>query len=382
MIAPRWIPALGAALVVGGCELDRPADPGPPPVCDASDPKQCFERGMSLRDTQPKKAEEALDLACRAALPEACNNLGLLYLEPPAGFAGDLERASMLFRLACDHHVAQSCHSLAGMYFGARHVGKDDKKALELWQKACTMGHLPACDESGTALANGRGAAADKKAAMKLWEKACDEGGVLHACAALGLNLALGIDDVKKDPDRGGKLLLAACNAQYAPACKDLGGLHLGKVLPEADPEKGLVLLRNACHLSYGEGCNELGVAHAQGIGTERAPVEAAKLFERACNLRSLTGCQNLAIALLHGDGVEADPERAGELLVKACEGGLAASCARAEELGLEVPNPPPSAASGAASASPAPKTAPAAAPRPAPSASASATPATSAPPP
>lgn len=180
-------------------------------------------------------------------------------------------------------------------------------------------------------LANGRGRKANHNDAMVLWDKACTEGGVPHACAAVGINLALGIQGVTKDAERGAKLLTAACQADYAAACKDLGGLHLAKVIPDADVEQGIVLLKNACNLSYGEGCNELGVVHAQGIGVDRSPQQAVKLFERACELQSMSGCGNLGVALEHGDGIAADVERAKTLYGKACKGGHEASCKRLE---------------------------------------------------
>ncbi len=334
-----WL-ALCAATTA--CDLAEKKESAPAPVCASREPQVCFERAMRWRDSHPGKAEQAFDIACRAALPAACNNLALLYMDPPKGIRGDLERAALLFDLACKHDVAQSCHGLANMHARGQHVAQDDGRALTLWKKACAMGHYAGCDAAGTALANGRGIKADKKAAMVLWEKACSKGGVPHACAAVGLNVALGIDGVKRDEKRGAQLLLAACNSDYAAACKDLGGLHLAKLLPDADQAKGLLLLRNACNLAYGDGCNELGVAHAQGIGTQRAPSQAVKLFERACGLRSLDGCANLAVALEHGDGTTQDLDRADALYDKACTGGHRASCKR---LGKE----PPAAVSGSA---------------------------------
>lgn len=321
---------LGLTLALAGCPSTdapkgRPTDAGTP-ICPTANPSACFDRGVRLLDRQPEQAAKAFGVACDAGVGGACNNLGALYAEG-RGVARDPARAAALYERACAAGAAHGCYSLATIVAEGKQGTRGDLvKAFALASRACALGHVHGCDRVAMALANGQGVGADKQEAMKLWERACS-GGVDRACAALGINLVVGADGVTRDVARGERLLLAACNAMYAPACKDLGGMHLGKALPDSDADKGIVLLTNACNLSYGEGCNELGVAYVQGVGAEPDMKRAAELFERACNQGSATGCANLAIAAEHGDGIPKNLQRATTLRAKACKGGHQASC-------------------------------------------------------
>ncbi|MEM9695150.1 MAG: tetratricopeptide repeat protein, partial [Myxococcota bacterium] len=186
------------------------------------------------------------------------------------------------------------------------------------------------------ARAQGLGTAEDKKAAMAAWSKSCAKG-YERACAVTGLNLVLGIDGIKKDAEVGVELLQGACRASVAEACKDLGGLHLGGMVPDADRTEGVQRLTEACDLGYGEGCNELGVAYAQGLGVERADAAmAVRLFDRACRLGADNGCSNFGLALSQGVGVERDLKRAHKLFHAACHRGHQASCEHHQKLADE----------------------------------------------
>lgn len=313
------------ALAVSLPACDRKPDPRKTEVCPATDPSGCFKLGVRRMDALPQVAASAFTRACEGGVAAACNNLGTLY-EEGRGVAQDTARAATLYQQSCNGDSPHGCASLAALFDrpGAAH---DEVKAMSLRDRACALGHLQACDAVALALANGRLIKADKKRAILLWGQAC-KGGVQRSCASLGINLIVGGPHVERDPKRGEGLLINACNAGHAAACKDLGGMHLGGALPDSDQQRGAKLLVNACNLGNAEGCSALGVAHVQGLGVEKSMSEAAKLFERACDGGAMTGCFNLAVALANGDGVERDSKRAGELLRKGCEGGHEDSCA------------------------------------------------------
>jgi len=313
-----WLSTLAAV----ACDSSRPAvqDAGaPPPVCPKQVPRRCFDRGLSLLDQDPARAALAFAHACDGQIPEGCNNLGQLYATG-RGVAKNLVQAQQLYQQACDGGSPHGCYALSSLHQA------DASKSFELANRACSLGHMQACDRVGVAYANGQGVDMDKLKAMKLWDQACT-GGVNHACAAMGINLVLGIHGVTKDVARGESLLMLACNANHAAACKDLGGLHLSGVLPNSEPAKGVLLLGNACNLSYGEGCNELGVVYMQGVGVDADAARGASLLDRACKLGSMTGCFNLAVAYQHGDGVAIDAARSTKLLEQACRGGHEPGC-------------------------------------------------------
>lgn len=321
---------IAAALLVVGCkETPKPA-PKPVEVCPKGQPDVCFERGVAKLADSPDKAVEAFERGCADKHAGCCLELGRLLAEG-RGVTRDTPRAASLYSRTCNAEVGKGCTRLAELQLLLDEP--DQKEVQRLFDRACDLGDADGCLEAGSRWAAGTGVEeASKKEALSRWEKAC-AGGVARGCASLGLNLVLGLE-VKKDPDRGQKLLLQACNASDAHACKDLGGLHLAELVPEPDPKKGVVLLENACNLGYGDGCNELAVAHAQELaGLTRDASTIARLFSKACRLASPAGCSNYGIALFAGDGVEADAAAGRKHLEMACAAKYDDACKIIEKM-------------------------------------------------
>ncbi|MCA9622126.1 MAG: sel1 repeat family protein, partial [Myxococcales bacterium] len=228
------------ALAALGCDPPRRETPdaGPPPVCPEAVPQRCFDRGVSLLDVDKSRAALAFAMACDGGVPEGCTNLGALYDEG-GGVEVNLPRARELFDLGCKGGSPHGCFRLGRMKALGRGGAAELTAAFELFQKACGAKHGPGCHEVGKAYASGIGVKADQAKAVAAWETACSAG-YDQACAALGLNLILGLKGVKRDAERGERLLLAACHQNDARACKDLGGLHVAGVLPKSDKSKGI----------------------------------------------------------------------------------------------------------------------------------------------
>lgn len=49
---------------------------------------------------------------------------------------------------ACEQGDEQGCYNLARMYLNGEGVDADLPHALELYRKACTLGHQPSCEEA------------------------------------------------------------------------------------------------------------------------------------------------------------------------------------------------------------------------------------------
>ncbi|RLB58447.1 MAG: hypothetical protein DRI90_16755, partial [Deltaproteobacteria bacterium] len=155
-----WTVVLTWAAASTGCPSTdankQQAVDGGAPLCPASEPSQCFDRGVSWLDRDPEKAARAFSLACDAGIGGACNNLGALYAEG-RGVPRDASRAAALYERACTAGAAHGCHSLAIIVAEGK-LGKPDlAKAFTLASKACALGHAHACDRVAVSYANGQG---------------------------------------------------------------------------------------------------------------------------------------------------------------------------------------------------------------------------------
>jgi TonB family protein len=164
------------------------------------------------------RAVKPLETACAAGQGGACLILGSLF-DAGDGIARDAKRAQELFSNACAVGVAEACEKAcaAGAAEGCHLLAvrtKDDKRALALFERACTLDYGPGCLAAGHSYYLGRGAATDLAAAVRFYAKACEQD-VRAACRALGGVYARGELGANETP-KGQTYLVKACGHDVA----------------------------------------------------------------------------------------------------------------------------------------------------------------------
>jgi len=202
--------------------------------------------------------EAACRDACTAGDAAACARADVL--APRA----DESPESRALRL-CDAGTAASCYE-AGIASG------DARRALELFDKACTAGSGDGCAAAGELQRDGKGRAADPTAAAKLFDKGCDAGSG-KACAALATQIELG-QGVARDPARALTLRRDACAKRDPDAC-----FTLGQQLESGTP---VDLVGAGTAYSSGCGLGHITACYRAGQLAENAtPANTAQAFER-----------------------------------------------------------------------------------------------------
>lgn len=109
---------------------------------------------------------------------------------------------------------------LGGMYRNGTGVEKkDEKRAAELYQKACDGGEMTGCNNLADMYLKGKGFdRVDNKRAAELFQKACD-GGEMMGCSNLGGMYLNGIGVDRRDENRAIELYKKACAMGNKDAC-------------------------------------------------------------------------------------------------------------------------------------------------------------------
>jgi TPR repeat protein len=205
-------------------------------VCGAGHTQACGSLALQLQDGRgvphdPQRAMVLYQQACDQGIGVACMNLGLML---DGGVWADLDpaRAAGLFILAEKHYKSaceggdlQWCPNLGTMYELGLGVPKDLDRASAVYRTACDRGHATSCANLGLVLRE-RG---DAAGALALLEQGCVPESPL-ACGLLGQLLVKDGLDAK----RGITLLEVACTAGERDPCSVLAGVYgVGLGVPE-----------------------------------------------------------------------------------------------------------------------------------------------------
>ncbi|MGZ3456087.1 MAG: tetratricopeptide repeat protein [Polyangiales bacterium] len=205
---------------------------------------------------------------------------------------GDRALGVALLEDACARKHAWSCTNVGYMAMvGQAPVSKDDKRAFQLYARACELGDKDGCTKQGYAYELGIGTKSDLEAARKLYEIG-DDAGIVDATAAIGRFHLDGLGGASHDEAIALTKLTATCNVGHAFGCTSLGFMH----------------------------------ANARG-GLKKDEAKAVELYRKGCDGGAARGCSNLAWMYEHGHGVAADPVTAKALYAKACAGGETSAC-------------------------------------------------------
>lgn len=141
-------------------------------------------------------------------------------------------------------------------------------------------------------------------------------------CGVLALACASGPDIDAADR--------AACESGQGDACYRIA-FHLEDV--DRRPADALIWYERGCDADYAEACNDAGGLLAKGESVPGDPVRAVDFYRRSCDLGDTIGCRHLAKMHLQGSGIPVDAAKGRTALEWACEAGDQDGCRELTEL-------------------------------------------------
>lgn len=223
----RWF------LMIGLLSLSVLAQPAPPPkitladlekACAKGDQVACVDYGFNLEGADPEKAVAVYRAACAKNTLPACSNLALM-LRDARGAPKNLDEAAKVAKKACDGGNPPGCLHLALV----KDAANDFTGANAAYEQACKVKVLHGCTNYAINVLKGVGVKRDEKRAMELLEKACGDSvkkGVvypsLRACLVLGQIYEQGAL-VEKNKDAAKRLYKLACFGGLDEGCDRLG---------------------------------------------------------------------------------------------------------------------------------------------------------------
>lgn len=238
--------------------------------------------------------------------------------------AKDPKKAMSLFDAACTAKHGPSCTQLAFLYNTGRArvvgsktevvIAKDHDKAVKLWEKGCDLGDGAGCQKRGNDLMS-----TDWKIARKWLERGCAKRDGI-ACAQLGWILE------KSDPpdpkaaravyDQAQKILGALCPGD-GQACVVRGYLYERGVGVPVDAKKARDAYEKACAAGSGDGCYSLALNLAEDAKSNPAAIVDA--YKKACKYDRADACSHIAVQLAAADKTKTSLEPL-ELAKHGCE--------------------------------------------------------------
>jgi serine/threonine protein kinase len=126
----------------GPASQTTPAAQSPPPYAEIEQKAEVlFGKGTYT------KARPLFEQACTGGNGNACNHLGILYIDG-FGVTKNSVKATAYYTKACDDGDATGCVNLAGCYRDGVGVKQDTAKQKQYLDRACSMGDQLGCVES------------------------------------------------------------------------------------------------------------------------------------------------------------------------------------------------------------------------------------------
>jgi len=203
-------------------------------------------------------------------------------------------------------------------------VGREQLSTL--LDNACQRGALAACFARARLSGNEGGAEA-----RRYLSRACD-GGDAPACGELGRVHLRGLWGNATNPSKAASLFRRACTNGEHRSCIQLGELlDWGAAGLAADGKEAARQYENACRGGLARGCLLAGELYEWATGgLARDEKRASELYKKACTEGEARGCLRLGQMHQHGlGGLSRDEARAAELYSAACKGGDSQGCFR-----------------------------------------------------
>jgi hypothetical protein len=244
-----------------------------------------------------------LKRTCYKGDMKACNNLAHRYEKGLGVVKRDEKRALMLYNKACTGGAAGSCFNMGILLFAkGKSSPEDQAEAVGFYRKACEKDHPGGCFNLAYAYSNGTGIGKHKSVAARYYQKACSlKSG--SGCLNLANMLRLGAG-VPKDEKRAAELFSKACDLGQAKGCTELGKMHaFGEGGMAVSNDSALVFLDKGCKLKDKAGCVflgtlrwRLGQAYEKKTPKRKKPVAAIMYYMRACHVGNKPACDRLGV--------------------------------------------------------------------------------------
>jgi uncharacterized protein len=303
---------LVAAVVGCGGAVTHKTEPGDPlAVRCRTNIDACMELSERPVDAAARQA------SCDRGDRDACLELGLAYADG-RGVSESAARALQLYERACAIGHPIACGLAALAHQRGQGTAADAGAALRLYTKGCEAGDGVSCDLGGRMREDGEGTAADPKAAARLYARACSLGNGA-GCRDQGILLSKA---ERFDRKRTCSLFEAGCKHADAQAC-DLVVSECEREVPGAYENRDRYQTEVAVCPSMGSACVDAGKRREGSPGVAASPREAGELYRKGCELGELAGC--LGLARLQGARkVAGDPNRT---LADACARSVPGAC-------------------------------------------------------
>jgi TPR repeat protein len=192
--------------------------------CAKGDGQSCANLGFALATGEGVARDDVQAIAmyrksCELGSGLGCLNLGNRYRDG-RGVPRDLVVARRHLDQACKVDQADACDGLARVVLEQN--GPDARaQARRLFERACTLGNGWGC-RAGRDLGSGVNNPEAEKRTFRALKDACEQGSQPR-CLDLGLAYRVGVG-VAPDPAASARIIRAACDKGYEPACRWTAG--------------------------------------------------------------------------------------------------------------------------------------------------------------
>ena len=126
------------------------------------------------------------------------------------------------------------------------------------------------------------------------------------------------------------RVVTLLCSEGSAPACNELGNMHVGGAIPGSVTTDATPFFARACMLGREQGCANLAILHVFHGGAEGVDDALAQAFttlDAGCVGGDALSCYLLGSAMARGAGLPQNDQRALEMYLLACELGSGDAC-------------------------------------------------------
>ena len=294
----------------------------------ASDPDaEAWLGAVQLDRGADREGLRHIQHAAEAGSSEGAHRLALVYAQGLAGTPRDEKRAVELFEKAAAAGHVRAQINLGILYMRGQGVPADLVQARAWLEKAAVGGDPQALYTLGRALSESAGqAVADPVRAADLYRRAAEKG---NALAGLRYGLALSEGNgVKRDPVAAQRWLIQAQESGIPEAALAMGDMA-ARTPATRDKATNEKIVQSA--LSWYQGAANAGVPSAQfklanayfaGVGVPRDPAQALLWYNRAAQQGLPQAQHAVGIMLIGGVAGTADPVEGYKWLLLAEKGG------------------------------------------------------------
>lgn len=197
-------------------------------------------------------------------------------------------------REVCEAKVPEACQQMALVF--AQGVGGVEPSRIETrryFEASCELNHLEGCGSAGRMAMKGDGGKADGDAAAVHFERACS-GGNKDSCVNLGAVLAEGLAGAKRDRVRALRIFAELCGDKQRLGCENAEAM-IGNGWGLESGKERLASFERMCEQRVGLACFKAAALFASGTGgARREPERARTLYTRGCDLGHRESCNKL----------------------------------------------------------------------------------------